>query len=74
MAARVTAERVLRDDDDESGQTVREWKIEGEGGSIIIRPRDRDGFLIMRGADIDQFIADLRRARDAAASLDTEMP
>ena len=70
MAARVTIERVLRDDDDASGQSIREWKIEAETGSIMIRPREGNGFLLMRGADIDIFIEDLRRTRDAGASLD----
>lgn len=31
MPAKHTIERILRDDDDASGQTVREWKIEVEG-------------------------------------------
>lgn len=69
-ASRVTVERVLRDDDDHSGQTIRDWKIETERGHITIRLRHGDGFLMLRPDDIEIFIGDLHQAetlaRDAA--------
>lgn len=74
MAARVTVERILRDDDDAGGQSIREWTIEGEGGFITVKLKHGTGFLLIRSADIDIFAADLRRARDAAASLSAENP
>lgn len=69
MAARVIIERVLRDDDDMSGQTVRDWKIEAERGHVVIRLKHGDGFLMMRPADIDIFTDDLARAKAAALDL-----
>lgn len=73
MAARMTLERVLRDDDDASGQTIREWKIEVESGACItIRMNHGDGFILLRPDDVDWFITDLNRAKDAALSLEEE--
>jgi len=72
MAARITIERVLRDDDDASGQTIREWKIEAEPGFVTIRMKHGDGFLLLRCADIDRFVIDINRAGDAAAELAEE--
>lgn len=64
MSERITIERILRDDDDCSGQTIRQWKIEAEGGHITVRDReDHLPFLMMRPADIEIFVDDLRRAR-----------
>lgn len=70
MAARITVERILRDDDDDAGQSIREWKIEAEAGFITIRPPH--GFLILRPADVEAFAADLGRAKEAAVSLSTK--
>lgn len=72
MAARVTMERVLRDDDDDVGQTVRTWKIESEAGHVTVRLRHGDGFLLLRADDIDIFAADLQRAKETAKSLAAE--
>lgn len=69
MSAKITIERILRDDDDASGQTIREWALESESGFVTVRGRRGDGFLLMRADDIDIFTADLRRAKDAALSL-----
>lgn len=67
MSVRVTFERILRDDDDASGQTIRQWKMEAEGGHITIRDReDHIPFIMLRPADIDLFVADLEKARAAA--------
>lgn len=69
MALRVTFERVLRDDDDASGQTIRDWKIEAEpGASITIRMKHGDGFVLLRAADIDLFIQDLNSAKIVACA------
>lgn len=69
MALAITIERILRDADDESGQSIRDWKIEVEGEHVTIRPRMRDGFLLMRAADIDVFMVDLVRAKETAKSM-----
>lgn len=72
MAARITVERILRDDDDTSAQTVRDWVIEAADGFITIRLKHGTGFLLMRASDIDIFAADLRKARDAAVAVSIE--
>lgn len=60
MTARYTVERILRDPDDESGQTIRSWHIQAEGQHIMIR-RDEDaiGFLLIRASDLDCLREDL---------------
>lgn len=72
MTARITIERLLRDDDDASGQTVRDWKIESEAGRITIRMKHGDGFILLRADDTDLFVTDLERARAAAVQLAAE--
>jgi hypothetical protein len=72
MAARMTLERILRDDNDDSGQTIRDWKIEADPGHITIRLKHGDGFILLRLADIQVFVADLERARNAAVSLSSD--
>lgn len=69
MPARITIERLLRDEDDASGQSVRDWKIEADGDSITIRLKHGDGFLLLRHTDIDIFTSDIENARDAARAL-----
>ena len=69
MAARVTIERVLRDADDVSGQSVRDWKMEAEKGHLTIRLKHGDGFIMLAPGDVEQFINDLRRAEQAARDL-----
>lgn len=71
MAVRATIERVLRDDDDASGQTIRDWKIEAEpGAGIMIRMKHGTGFILLRAGDVDLFVADLKRA-EAFAQADS---
>jgi hypothetical protein len=72
MPARITIERVLRDDDDSSGQSIRDWKIESEPGIVTIKLKHGTGFLILRSSDVDAFTADLKRAKDLALSLTEE--
>jgi len=72
MVARITIERLLRDDDDNTGQSVRDWKIEVNAGHVTIRLKFGDGFILLREEDIDGFIADLRRAKETSASLRSE--
>lgn len=72
MPARLTIERILRDDDDDSGQSIRDWKIECDAGHVTIRLQHGDGFLLLRADDVEIFTADLQRARDAAVSLAAE--
>lgn len=70
MSARITIERILRDDDDHSGQTIRQWRIEAEGGHITVRDReDHLPFLMLRPADVDILILDLRKAQAAAVEM-----
>lgn len=69
MAARVTIERILRDDDDMQGQSIRDWKIEAERGHVVIRLKHGDGFIMLRPDDIDIFTDDLARAKSAALDL-----
>lgn len=69
MAAKVTIERILRDPDDCSGQTIRSWTIEAESGFVMIRKAHSDGFILLRSADVDIFKADLDRAKEQADSL-----
>ena len=72
MPARHTIERILRDADDSSGQSIREWKIESESGFITIRLRHGDGFISLRPDDVAWFVIDLTRAKDAALSFASE--
>lgn len=70
MSVRITIERILRDDDDASGQTIRQWRIDAEGGHITLRDReDHIPFVMLRPADVDVLVADLRRAQTAATQL-----
>lgn len=64
MSARHTIERILRDPDDASGQTIREWKIEVEDATVTISgSRHRpESWIIIRLEDIDQFKRDLDAA------------
>ncbi|WP_439399022.1 hypothetical protein ACRQ5Q_16810 [Bradyrhizobium sp. PMVTL-01] len=72
MSARITTERTLRDDDDMTGQSIRDWKIESEAGHVTIRMKHGDGFILLRSDDVDQFIIDLNRATDLARDLTAE--
>lgn len=72
MAARVTFDRVLRDDDDNSGQTIRDWRIESEIGTITVRLKHGSGFLLMRPEDVDLFVVDLNRAKVCAETMAEE--
>lgn len=72
MPARITIERLLRDEDDASGQSVRNWKIEVDACTITIRLKHGDGFLLLRTDDVPLFSADLERACVASRSLEEE--
>lgn len=72
MVARITIERILRDDNDDSGQSVRDWKLESEAGRVTIRMKHGDGFIMLRCDDMEVFVADLARAQEAAVSLAAE--
>lgn len=59
MTRRTTIERILRDEDDASGQTVRAWRLRRDGSFIQIgRDEDSDWFCI-RPEDAAQLAADL---------------
>lgn len=72
MAARITIERILRDADDASGQSIRQWKVEAEIGGITVRHNHGDGFIMMRTDDVDRFVADIYRAATIAKMLKEE--
>ncbi|MCK5746468.1 MAG: hypothetical protein KAH44_09635, partial [Oricola sp.] len=58
---------ILRDDDDHSGQTIRQWAItvDEPGGVMLTDCPDGNGsgFVMLRRADIPLLIADLEQAR-----------
>lgn len=72
MPARITIERVLRDDDDDSGQTIRDWKIEADRFGVMIRMKHGTGFILIRAADVDVLVSDLQRAKATALQLAEE--
>lgn len=74
MAARITIERILRDNDDDSGQTIRQWRLESEAGNVVLKMNHGDGFIMVRPDDIDCLCGDLQRAKSAAIELGTERP
>lgn len=71
MPTKVTVERVLRDEDDDSGQTVRSWRIEAEKDHMTIRAGggSATGFILIRASDVEALVEDLLIARDTAARL-----
>lgn len=60
MSARRTIERILQDGDDR--QTQRSWAFQADGNHITIKDRVDGPFLglLIRAADIPQFVADLQ--------------
>lgn len=73
MARRLTVERVLRDDDDASGQTIRKWQIQRDGNFITIRSRDDGpGFIMLRTSDVPLFKADLDTITELANTGETD--
>lgn len=75
MPAKHTIERILRDDDDASGQSIRDWKIEAEVGHgfVMIRMNHGDGFILLRASDVQVFAADLATAATIATSKNGEV-
>lgn len=65
MSARRTIERILQDGDDR--QTQRSWAFERDGGHITIKDRLDGPFLglLIRPADVPQFVADLKELASA---------
>lgn len=70
MPRRVTIETILRDSDDMTGSSVREWKIEADRGHITIRLRHGDGFLMLPVDDVEKFVVDVRLAEGLAKRQD----
>lgn len=63
MAARFTVERILRDPDDASGQTIRRWHIQKEGDHLTIKSTENaDGFILIRAEDVARLADDLKTA------------
>lgn len=59
MAKRITLERVLRDDNDDTGQSSREWTLSIEDGHISIKGHTKEMVLMIRDSDVDQLHDDL---------------
>ncbi|MBX3481633.1 MAG: hypothetical protein KF842_14675 [Caulobacter sp.] len=74
MAAQLTLERILRDDDDASGQTIRVWRLSIDGQYLRIQRSGTEtssSGLLIRVADVPQLIADLKSIAAAAETLET---
>lgn len=72
MVERATYDRILRDPDDASGQTVRQWSVQAERGRVVIRDAagDNGRYCIgMRVGDVEAFRTDLDRARVFAEEI-----
>lgn len=67
--AKRSLERVLRDDDDANGQTVRSWLLSRDGDSIQIARNEHSDWNIIRVSDVPQLVADLLEI--AAITKDT---
>lgn len=61
MSERFTLERILRDEDDSSGQSIRAWALAVEDGHLTIRGRSDNYVMGLRVADVEQFKRDLDR-------------
>lgn len=48
MTSRITIERLLREPNDDIGQTIRDWKIESDVGFVKICLNHGDGFILLR--------------------------
>lgn len=64
---RMIVERVLRDADDDAGQTIRRWRIELEGHHITLRRSEDDIGLLIRAEDVELLVSDLSRLAVHAA-------
>ena len=72
MVERATYDRILRDPDDVSGQTVRQWSVQAEAGRVVIRDAAGDDgryCIGMRPGDVESFCTDLDRARTFAMEV-----
>ncbi|MBO9424723.1 hypothetical protein J7444_08320 [Labrenzia sp. R4_1] len=56
---RVTIERFIRNDDDETGNSERGWTITNDQGLIKIRGKTETPVLLIHEDDIEQLYADL---------------
>jgi len=60
MASRRHIERILRDEDDISGDTIRQWHISRENNFITLRKSEGEMFLHLRSEDVPILIEDLK--------------
>ncbi len=58
MPAKITLERIIRDDDDQTGRDVREWTITRENEIITIKGRKAS--LLISTDDVPDLIADMQ--------------
>jgi hypothetical protein len=72
MSARITIDRILRDDNDASGQSIRSWTLQCEPGYVMIRPQHEGNSLLLRVSDVEVFAENLKRAQEAAKLLSAE--
>lgn len=57
--AKRTLERILRDEDDASAQTVRGWLLTRDGDSLQIARNEHSDWNMVRVEDVPQLVADL---------------
>ena len=73
MAVKLTLERILRDDDDSSAQTVRSWALSIDGDHLTIkRATDQAERVHIRLDDVGDLIADLNAIADAAEATEAK--
>lgn len=60
MPRLITVERMVRDDEDPTGHSVRSWWIRRDGSYIWIQPAENQaGPLMIQASDIEALCADL---------------
>jgi hypothetical protein len=65
VSAKRRLERILRDEDDASAQTVRRWLLTAADGHLQIASNENSDWIMIRLSDVPQLVADLQEiARD----------
>lgn len=60
MSAKRSLERVLRDNNDASGQGIRSWLITRDGDHLTIARSEHSDWVSVAVADVPQLVADLQ--------------
>jgi hypothetical protein len=64
VSVRLTIERRLRDGDDATAQTFREWRLQASDGFVTIAKNEHSDWLQVRVEDVPLLIADLQAITD----------